>query len=283
MPTPTEHLRARARRIVDEARRHVPLRAALLAGSAGRGDADFYSDIDLLLYVDELPTDETVAVVRDAVGGTNASRKERTERACGEEFDLDGVHTEMVFFKAREFEARLDELLDGLVEFDAPTQKILMGLADGLALAGDDLIERWRTRVRDFPDPLRLAMIERYWKFFPLWYYADAIAERDAELWRLDVLLEAAFNLLGVLAGLNRLYFTRFELKRMRTLVAKMERAPPRLADRLESLFHLDPAAAAAELERLVEETRRLVSSEFPDLELAVPRSFRARQRPWSA
>src|SRR5439155_13900622 len=197
MPTPTEHLRVRARRIVEEARRLVPLRAALLAGSAGRGDADFYSDIDLLLYVDELPTDETVAAVRDVVGGTDPSGKERTEQACGEEFDLDGVHAEMVFFKVREFEARLDDLLDRLVDFDAPTQKILMGLAEGLALEGADLIERWRARVSDFPEPLRRAMIERYWTFFPLWYYTDVLAEHDAELWRLDVLVEAAFNLLG--------------------------------------------------------------------------------------
>ena len=272
----------RASRIVDEVRRHVPLRAALLAGSAGRGDADFYSDIDLLLYVAELPTDETVAVVRDAVGGTNASRKERTERACGEEFALDGVRTEMVFFEVREFEARLDDLLDRLVDFDAPTQKILMGLADGLALEGDELIERWRARVSDFPEPLRRAMIERYWKFFPLWYYGDVIAERDAELWRLDVLLEAAFNLLGVLSALNRLYFTRFELKRTRATIAKMELAPVGLADRVESLFDLEPSAAAGELGRLVDETRALVLRELPDLELPLPHPPGTQQQPWS-
>jgi hypothetical protein len=30
--------------------------------------------------------------------------------------------------------------------------------------------------------------------------------------------------------GLNRLYFGRFELKRMRALIAKMKLAPPQLA-----------------------------------------------------
>jgi hypothetical protein len=52
-------------------------------------------------------------------------------------------------------------------------------------------------------------MVERHWNFFPLWYYGDAMAARDTELWRLDMLLDAAFNLLAVLAGLNRLYFAR--------------------------------------------------------------------------
>jgi hypothetical protein len=87
------------------------------------------------------------------------------------------------------------------------------------------------------------------------------------------VLLEAAFNLLGVLAALNRIYFARFELKGMRALVAQMKVAPPQLVERIESLFRIEPAAAAEELGRLVDETRALVAAELPDLEL--PLRFR--------
>lgn len=79
----------------------------------------------------------------------------------------------------------------------------------------------------------------------------------------------------------ERLYFARFELKRMRALIAKMELAPPRLADRLESLFGVSPEAAAAELGRPVEETRVLVAREFPDLELPLRFPPGTRQEPW--
>jgi hypothetical protein len=73
-------------------------------------------------------------------------------------------------------------------------------------------------------------MIERHWDFFPLWYYRDAMAARDSELWRLDALLDGVFNLLGVLAALNRIYFARVHLKRTRELIDKMQLAPPALA-----------------------------------------------------
>ena len=96
------------------------------------------------------------------------------------------------------------------------------GLLEGLPLYGDELIARWRARVAVYPDGLRRAAIEHHWRFFPLWFYDDAIALRDSELWRLDMLLEAAFNLLGVLAALNRVYYARFELKRLRKLEAKL-------------------------------------------------------------
>lgn len=56
MDAPSEHLRTLAHRIVSVAAERIDLRAALLAGSAGRGDADYYSDVDLPLYVDDIVT-----------------------------------------------------------------------------------------------------------------------------------------------------------------------------------------------------------------------------------
>ena len=279
----TEHLRRQARRIVEAALERVPLKAAMLVGSAGRGDADFYSDLDLLLYVDELPPDGTMTQIRTAVGGTNPIRRgEPTEDFCSEEFDLDGVRTEVSLLTVARVERRLNQLLERPEEFDSPQQKILSGMLEGLPFHGEELVVRWQARVRDYPEPLRRATVERHWNFFPLGYHAGAMKARDTELWHLDMLLDAVFNLLAVLAGLNRLYFARFELKRMRALIAKMEIAPPQLADRLESLFRLEPEIAAAELGRLVEETRVLVAAELPELELPLQFPPGTRQQQWS-
>ena len=71
MDAATERVRSLARHVLDAALELGPLRAALLAGSGARGDADFYSDVDLLLYVDELPPDDRLDLLRERVGGTN--------------------------------------------------------------------------------------------------------------------------------------------------------------------------------------------------------------------
>lgn len=84
-----------------------------------------------------------------------------------------------------------------------------------------------------------------------------------------------------MLAGLNRVYFARFELKRLRALEAKLTDAPPRLADRLESLFRIDADAAADELGRPVDEVRALVRAEPPGLELPLPRPPGTSKQPW--
>jgi predicted nucleotidyltransferase len=283
MTAATEHLRELAGRIVEEARARVTLRGAMLVGSAGRGDADFYSDVDLLLYVDELPSQELVDELRSALGGVDPiSRSVPADGFLSEEFEVESVRAEVSFVTVRRVEARLDELLEHLEDADPSLQKVLAGMLEGEVVFGEALLERWRDRVGEYPDERRRAMIERHWNFFPLWYFAEPIALRDAELWRLDILLEGAFNLLAVLSALNRLYFARFELKRTRALVVRMEVAPPRLVDRLESLFGLEPDAAAAELGRLVEETRDLVAAEFPDLELPLRFQPGSRQPKWS-
>jgi hypothetical protein len=278
----TEHLRGVARRVVDVTAGRILLRAALLTGSAGRGDADYYSDIDLIFYVDELPSATLGLELCEILGGKHHLRKsEPTEHFSAEEFDVQGVRVEMAFATVPWMEARLDELLVRLADFDTPTQKILSGVLEGLPLGGAALLGRWRARAAAFPEPLRKAMVVRYWSFFPLWYGGAAMASRDAELWRLDMLVEATFNLLGVLAGLNRMYFTRFQFKRLRRYVAEMSICPVGLADRLESLFRLDPELAAAELGRLIQETAVLVQVELPEVDVRLRFPPGTRQPRW--
>ena len=280
MDEATDHVRALARRVLAAALVLGPLRAALLAGSGARGDADFFSDVDLLLYVDELPPDDRLERLREAVGGTRPVWIAAPRLV---QFDVGGVAVQVGYTTVAQVDEELDTALLRLEEVIAsPNQKMLGGLIEGLPLYGEEVIAAWRARAAAYPEPLRTASIEHHWRFFPLWYYGEAMSRRDSELWRLDVLLEGAFNLLGVLAALNRVYYARFELKRLRQLVDKLTLAPPRLADRLESLVRLPAEEAAAELGRLVVETRELALRELPDLELPLTRPPGEHIRPWT-
>ena len=274
----TEHVRALAGRVVEASLALGPLRAALLAGSGARGDADFFSDVDLLLYVDESPPEDRLERLRETLGGENLVPIAPPHLV---QFDVGGVAVQVGYTTVAELEEQLDALLLRLEDVHGPNQKLLSGLVEGRPLYGEELLARWRERVSGYPDELRRAGVEHHWRFFPLWWYGEPIATRDAELWRLDMLLEGSFNLLGVLAALNRVYFARFELKRLRSLVAKFEHAPPDLVDRLERLVHLSPPDAGDELGRLVVETRDLVARELPDLELPLRHPPGTQAQPW--
>ena len=281
MEAATERLRALARRVVDEALARGELRGALLAGSAGRGDADPWSDIDLLLYVDELPPAGTLEAIRLAVGGVGPVHNERDENYDGSDFFVGSVSVQAVYSRVAEVERRLGQRLVELQDLETPWQSGASGLLEGLVLHDDGVIEGWRERLREFPEPLRRALIELHWgDLFPLWYYVDNLEARDCEPFRLEMLVDGMLRLLGVLAALNRVYYSRFHLKRVDELVARFAVAPDRLKARLDALPGLPPREAAEELGALAAETRSLVLAELPELELPFRFPPGSRQQP---
>ena len=281
MTNASERLRELARRLVALEVEHTQPAAALLTGSVSSGDADEYSDIDLILYFDDaIPDDEAIEAVRTAAGGGDATAiGPRTELAYAIQFPVDGVQVQLAHETLPSVEADIAKVVDEL-EVDTPLQKALEGLHSGAALHGAETIERLRARAA-YSEDLQRAMIETFWRFYPLWYVADQLERRDAIVWRYEVMAQSAYNMLGVLAGLNRVWFTTFQLKRMRKLVGSFELAPPRLAERLEALFDPDAKKAVTELERLVSDTRELVRGRFPDLDLSLPRELGTRHAPF--
>jgi hypothetical protein len=275
-------LRELAERLVALEVEHTTPTAALLTGSVPTGEADEYSDIDLILYFDgALPDDESINAVRDAVGGGDATPiGPRSELAYAIQFPVDGVQVQLAHETLASVEADIAKVVDEL-EVDTPLQKALEGLHTGLALHGEEMIERLRERAV-YSEEVQRAMVQTFWRFYPLWFVADQLERRDAVVWRYEVMAQSAYNVLGVLAGLNRVWFTTFQLKRTRKLVESFELAPSQLADRLEALFDPDAKTAVAELERLVGETRELARERFPDLELPLARELGTRHAPFS-
>ena len=101
-------------------------------------------------------------------------------------------------------------------------------------------------------------------------------------IWLLESFVESSRNLLGVLAGLNRVYFTTFQFKRMRRFINQLAIAPENLGDRIESLFAGDHVAAIAELEALVREAVALVQLHMPEASIPVEKlRLDERLQPW--
>jgi hypothetical protein len=280
---PSRHLRELARRITAVYLRHMALSGAILTGSGARGDADRYSDLDLIMYADEVPPAEAASAAQRELGaGPAVVLLAHGPNGFLDQFPLDGVQCQVGVIPAADVDDELDGLLVEHEGLDTPVGKIATGLLEGIPLHGEELLGRWRARVADYPQGLREAMVKHWWRFFPLWYHEQALASRDAGLWRQEELVNAAYALVGTLAGVNRLYFARFEFKRQRAFLEKLSVAPARFADRLESLFALPPADAIAELGALVLETQAIVQRELPGIDVTLRRPPGGAQvEPW--
>lgn len=287
----TPHLRALARRVADAYLAGVHPRAILLVGSAATGDADPYSDLDLIVYHDRVPPDETVAEAPRELGADryrgipwSDESGEPDESGLGERYLLAGIECQIGHMSVGAFEREIARVTVDL-ELDEELLKIMSGLHEGLPLHGSELIDEWRRKAA-YTEELQRATIEKRWKFFPWWYFQERLRTRDATAWRHDMLAQSVYAIVGTLAALNLVYFSTLEFKRAGKFLSGLEVAPPDLAARLDLLFEPDELRSTAELERLVAETQALVAERFPDLDLALERAGKStnpgeRETPW--
>jgi hypothetical protein len=257
----TTRLRALATDVLGVYARRTRPDAVLLAGSAATGGADEHSDLDLLLYYETLPDDETVDAARGELDGTELRLiAPRSESGLIEQFRVDGVVCQVGHLSFADVEGDIRRVAVDL-DPDPLAMKAIGGLHEGVPLAGAETIERWR-REAAYTDELQRAIVARHRpRIVPLWRLHDHVEARDALIWRQQILVDAALDLLAILASVNRVWFSSFQFKRLRKLVDRLDEAPPDLAERLESLFLLEPRAAAEELQRLVDETDAVLAA----------------------
>ena len=278
----SQYLLALARR---NARAYVALpdtRAIIVTGSSVEGLSDFYSDLDVIVYYDKLPSEEKMLAIAQQNGGIDRKPLgERTEDEYGEAYTVYGVQCQVGHSTIAAWERDMAAVLEGL-DVTSPLQKALSGMLQAVPLYGEPLVQHWQTKLADYPETLAEAMVKHYLTFFPLWSLVEYLAPRDATIWTYQLLTESAQHLLGVLSGLNHVYYSSFQFKRMHYFVSKLKLAPVDFAARLETLFHIDPVDAAQQTEALVQETVVLVEQHMPQIDTsAVRRTLGRRHQPW--
>lgn len=263
-----EKRRAIAQRVVDHLAARSELCASLLTGSVATETCDDSSDIDLLNYYEHLPLRAAFDALLAELGARvtrELSPPGAAEFVAG--YDLDGIELQTGAGLVASLEATLDRIAGGEVGW--ATAKQAMGLQEGVALRGAALIGSWQERI-SYSDELRRREIERHLGFFPIWRLGEYLATRDAALFERQMLLDGAFRVAAVMSALNRLYFSSFQFKRMADHVERMRVRPERLAERLATVANAPADEAGRELAALVEETKQLVRTELPDLEVEV-------------
>lgn len=286
MTEQSEYLVALARRIVQPYTQLPTCKAAMVTGSAAKGLSDNYSDLDLTIYYqDELPNEDALAQIRQQHGAPD--RKwllgDRAEGGFAEAYDLHGIEVQIGHTTIATWEADMAKVLLEL-DCDSPLQKAMEGTLACQALYGEAYIGAWKERLTAYPPALAEAMVKKHLAFFPIWGLEPHFRTRHATIWYYQTLVEAAQNIVGVLAGLNHLYFTTFQFKRMGRFFQQMDIAPPNLAARMERLFGDDQPNALAEVEGLVAETITLVEIHMPTIDtMRAKRRLGWRQQPWQA
>lgn len=260
------------------------IRAAMLTGSAAKQLSDDYSDIDMTYYYEEaLPSEETLTQIREQNGGS--PRKwvlgDRETGSFAEAYHVNGIEVQIGHTTIASWEASIKDMLENL-DVESPRQKAMEGTLASVALYGKPLMDKWKAQIAAYPDALAEAMVKHNLRFFPVWGLIPHFTTRDATLWYYEILVESAQRIVGILAGLNKLYFTTFQFKRTGRFIGQMAIKPDNLYERLESVFESELETAVITLEQLVAETITLVESHMPQIDTTAAKArIGWRQQPW--
>lgn len=303
MPSDPSALGAAARRhlaiaqLVADAHRGIDDASLLsfVSGSTVDNLIDALSDVDMSVVFARLPGEAALrAACRRAAGAPASGTSRAAAGGTGDQpegewtwtlgnlddpaeggvvaFRIDGIEVQIGYAAEAGLTADIDDLLVRHKP-DTPNHKFAEGIAKALPLAGAEKLLALQRRLAQFPDGLARAMVEHGLNAKPIhWRAARQIIHRDAPLWSREIQVEACYSLLLVLCGLNRRWFTRFQVKRMRRLAERLPLAPANLVPRVEHLLSAPPREGFDALHALEAEVLALVAAQMPDVDLAAVR-----------
>jgi hypothetical protein len=288
-PTPASATRRDfAEQVADAYAGNPAVAAVLLGGSAARGHADRYSDIELFVVWREPPTETDRAGAIAAAGGDLVTLYPvediegrplwqdawKVGRLGDEPFtgvEVDGSHLLV---------GTVDRVLGDVVDLcdPDPTKQVAVGgILHSIPLHGAQLIANWQKRAARYPDGLRVAVVKAHAQIEFLWRL-DAYVARDNPVAGHQLLSAAHEDLLHVLLGLNRVYYSGF--KSLTAVVSDLPIAPHDLLERIRASYPLRAGTSRAMLTALVEETHDLVEEQLPEIDVERLREILRYDRP---
>lgn len=271
-------LLAVADRLAAEYQKDAGVVAVLVAGSAGSGEADEMSDLDLVVLWRDPPSDPARRAPIEGVDGDLEDIDEFEEDEWAESFTVGDVHVGTSMFLTE----TVDQYLDALLLRAEPTdnaQILVAAIQHGRVLIGQEPVAAWRARAASYPDALARAVVAQALAWQGGWGSAAAFAARKDLVALGSVVDPAVRALLRLLLALNRRYLSHPRFKRWRTAVGGLPTTLPRLEERLDVALGPDPRRAVLELESLLQDALALVERELPGIDVGEAREWIAFER----
>jgi hypothetical protein len=273
-----------ARQIADACADEPTVVAVVCTGSTARGDADRWSDLELLVVGETVPSDAQRRAIQVSVGAQDP-RSWTWDARDGASYDQwwhagpagHGLLVEVTPTAPADLAKRIDALAAG----DAEPVTLTLGdaIVNGVSLIDRADVASWRARLVPYPKALAVAVVRRHGQIDHFWRWR-MYADRDSVLQLQAHFADVAVRIVHVGCALSGVWWPG--AKWLTRVAAHLPVAPVNLANRLERTSRAPPADAAAILEALVDKSFGLVAVHLPEVDVARLRAiFHFARRPF--
>lgn len=239
------------------------IRAIVVAGSVARNYADEYSDIEIPLFWEALPDDTTRHAIVAALDASFLYAY--SGPAWEDQLLVSGVQVDLWHIAVADEETTLAAVLRDC-RSDLSSLNALDTLRSCIPLYGEDIIQSWKTQAQEYPEALVKKVVEEHLAAFSK-AELSILAQRDNPTGFCAQLSRLQQEVFLVLLALNQSYFPTF--KWLYRALESMQVKPENVDQRLRRAFVAPYEEAIADTKQLLEETLRLVETQFPQMDTA--------------
>lgn len=258
-----------ARELAKNYSAHENVRMIVLGGAPSRGLADRYSDLDIIVYWDELDRDWIdQGPLRHLECERRAVMKSTETDICLESWFFDTLKVDFGHVTMAVWEEMTSEVMDNL-STEGGLQKSIRGFLDSIILHGEEHAAAWKEKLTSYPDGLAEKMVEANLRLFVKGCLLNQGWNRGEYLFFYDGLSTMFKRLLGILCGVNRVWFTFDEPRWIEAELHRMPLKPPDLWSRMKKALESGGEEADSILENLIDETVALVREHVPGADIS--------------
>ncbi len=245
---------------------HDGIKMIALGGSPPRGLSDSYSDLDIIVYWDRIDEEWLETVPLGPKGRERFDLRRMGPDVFLETYYFDTLKVDVAHCTIDSWEKWTDSVIR---EFqpEASMIKSIGGFIEAEALYGEELYEEWREKLSVYPKELAEKTVRRYMGFIQRGVLMHQGLERGDIIFVYDGICAMLKNILGILGGLNRLYYAPDEPRWVEVALEDMQIKPALAWERMRKIFDVGPTEGISILEEMLEEILDLIDEHAPDID----------------
>jgi hypothetical protein len=262
-----------ARQIAARLCRYDGIRAIVVGGSVARGYADVYSDLEMPLFWEALPSDALRQAIAADLGATYLYRYDGP--ALEDQLLIDGFQVDFWHNTVAAEERVLDEVLLGY-DTDLGSSNFLDTVRACIPLYGEAIIARWKARAAAYPEGLAVRAIEEVVARLDRGH-AEVHAARGNPTMAYAAIVALQQECFLILLALNGMYFPSH--KWLYRALERMPVKPDGIEARYRRAYTAPLASAIEDTLAVVDETLALVEARYPQVDTGPARARLAMPR----
>jgi len=232
--------------------------AIVVVGSPAFNLADAYSDLDLVMFWQEIPSDETRIEISKQFGQIHVVDSFNHEAEFSLQDAAEVIHIGENKLKLdithKTIAAQTQMIEDVVTGLDDNRKKLaqIRNISRGVVLKGNDLLAEWRNHYEPMPEALKQKLLKtnlHFWAYHPL---QKLVIERDDPLFARQLMSDSCEKIIVALCAMNGVY-PPDKTKHLRYLLEGLEQ-PSETLDRIQKICNQPIMEAHTILNSLIED-----------------------------